>query len=106
MKFCPKCKSLMQPKTEKGKVIWNCLSCGHSDKKSEDVKLKEEIKHKLDDVEVIEKDTSTLPLVDEPCPECSHKRAFFWMQQTRAGDEPETKFYKCEKCSYTWRDYN
>ncbi|MBI2108536.1 transcription factor S, partial [Candidatus Woesearchaeota archaeon] len=32
--------------------------------------------------------------------------AYFWLVQTRAGDEPETKFLRCEKCSHTWRDYD
>ncbi|MEK6946569.1 MAG: transcription factor S, partial [Nanoarchaeota archaeon] len=36
----------------------------------------------------------------------SHKTAYFWLVQTRAGDEPETKFLKCEKCGHTWRDYD
>ena len=40
------------------------------------------------------------------CPKCRHKKAYYWTVQTRAGDEAETKFLKCEKCSHTWRDYD
>ena len=40
------------------------------------------------------------------CPKCGHRTAYFWLVQTRAGDEPETKFLRCEKCGHTWRDYN
>ncbi|MEM4865380.1 MAG: hypothetical protein QXY09_02690 [Acidilobaceae archaeon] len=25
--------------------------------------------------------------------------------QTRAADEPPTRFYRCTKCGYTWREY-
>ena len=37
--------------------------------------------------------------------ECGLGKARFWLVQTRASDEPETKFFKCEKCKHTWRDY-
>ena len=40
------------------------------------------------------------------CPECGNKGVYWWLQQTRAGDEPETKFLKCKACSHTWRDYS
>ncbi|MBI2112883.1 transcription factor S, partial [Candidatus Woesearchaeota archaeon] len=26
-------------------------------------------------------------------------------QQTRGADEPETRFFRCTKCNYTWREY-
>ena len=38
-------------------------------------------------------------------PKCDHKEAWFWTSQTRAGDEAETKFFKCTKCRHTWREY-
>jgi len=46
-----------------------------------------------------------LPIVNEDCPECGHDKAYFWTKQTRASDEPETKFYRCVKCRKTWREY-
>ncbi len=57
-------------------------------------------------VDIIEKEIETLPLTDAECPKCSHKKAFFWTIQTRAADEPETRFYKCEKCKHIWREYD
>jgi len=27
------------------------------------------------------------------------------MIQTRAADEPPTRFYRCTKCGHTWREY-
>lgn len=47
----------------------------------------------------------TLPVTNAQCPKCNHKKAYFWLVQTRAGDEPETKFHKCVACKHTWRDY-
>ena len=46
-----------------------------------------------------------LPIVGEKCIKCGNDKAFFWTVQTRSGDEAETKFFKCTKCEYTWREY-
>ena len=27
------------------------------------------------------------------------------MFQTRSADEPTTRFYRCQKCKFTWREY-
>lgn len=56
---------------------------------------------------VDEKKTNTYPKVQIKCPKCKYKEAYFWTLQTRAGDESETKFYKCAnlKCEHTWRQY-
>jgi DNA-directed RNA polymerase subunit M len=47
-----------------------------------------------------------LPTTKIVCPKCSNLEAFWWMQQTRAADEPPTLFYRCKKCSYSWRSYD
>jgi DNA-directed RNA polymerase subunit M len=47
----------------------------------------------------------TNPIVEMKCQKCGNKKAYFWTKQTRASDESETKFYKCTKCSHTWRVY-
>ena len=39
------------------------------------------------------------------CESCGHDEAVWWMFQTRSADEPTTRFYRCQKCKYTWRDY-
>jgi len=39
------------------------------------------------------------------CPKCGHQGAHWMLQQTRAADEPETRFYICPKCGYRWREY-
>ena len=55
---------------------------------------------------MVEEDAhGTMPLTDEECPKCKHGKAYYWLVQTRAGDEPETRFFRCEKCKHTWRDY-
>ncbi len=104
--FCLKCGSLLKPRIEGNKNILVC-SCGY---KSKDIaaKISEKAKQKEKEIEVIEKsqDLETLPKMEAKCEKCGHNSAYFWLVQTRAGDEPETKFLKCEKCSHTWRDYD
>jgi len=104
--FCPKCGSILLPKKEGSKKILVC-SCGYKGGKIEQSKLTETVKNKEKEIEIIEKDElDTLPKTDVECEECGHKKAFYWLVQTRAGDEPETKFMRCEKCRHTWRDYD
>lgn len=91
------------PKKESGKKVLGC-SCGFKDRDAS-ATIKE-VMAKTKDVEIIEKEEEPYPLVEAECAKCKHKKAYFWTIQTRASDEPETKFYKCEKCKHTWRDYN
>ncbi|MBW2999941.1 transcription factor S [Candidatus Woesearchaeota archaeon] len=103
--FCPKCGRILMPKKEEGKRILAC-SCGYKDKKPEKIEIKEVVSEKKKEIEVVEKEVETLPLIEAECPKCGHDKARYWLQQTRAADEPETKFLKCEKCKHTWRDYS
>jgi DNA-directed RNA polymerase subunit M len=70
--------------------------------------IKEEKVVKKEEAEfaAIDKDISTLPVTKEECPKCGNNEAYYWLRQTRAGDEAETKFLKCTKCKHTWRDYS
>lgn len=104
--FCPKCGSILVPKRDENKKLLVC-SCGYKTKDIEQATIREIVVKKGKDVEVIEKgELETLPKTKVECPKCEHKTAYFWLVQTRAGDEPETKFLKCEKCGHTWRDYD
>ena len=92
------------PKKENGKNVIVC-SCGYTDRKVEVEEIKEEIIQKKG-VEVASDEDSMLPTTDAECPKCKNGKAYYWLVQTRAGDEPETKFLKCTKCKHTWRDYS
>ncbi len=105
MFFCKRCGSLMRPKTEGNKKIMLCGNCGYKEEAKE-VKFTEKPVVKEKEIEVIEKEEEILPLTSAECPKCKHRKAYFWLVQTRAGDEPETKFLRCEKCRHTWRDYS
>ena len=100
--FCPKCKSLLKPKEEKGKRILAC-SCGYKSNTHQKMEIKEKAAEQKE-IEIIE-EVETKPLVEAHCEKCGHNKAYFWSLQTRAADEPETRFFKCEKCKHTWREY-
>ena len=102
--FCPKCGSILLPKKDKDKTILSC-SCGYKNKDNADSTIKEAVTKESGKIEIVDKNYTSDILVDMECSKCKHGKAFFWTIQTRASDEPETKFFKCEKCSHTWRDY-
>ena len=102
--FCPKCGSIMMPKKENNRVVLSC-SCGYSETSDSHIKVKEVVKDRKE-IEAVEEEHEVHPLTyDAECPKCGHKAAYFWEVQTRASDEPATKFLKCEKCKHIWRDY-
>ena len=79
-------------------------NCGHVNKKS--ASLKEKIKQTSQNIEVVNKETETLPTIEADCSKCESKEAYYWTMQTRAADEAETKFLRCEKCHHVWREYD
>ena len=81
-----------------------CSRCSFKTTESTEV-IKETVKKQGPELAVIEQEAEIYPLVDQKCPKCGHDKARTWELQTRAGDEPATKFFKCEKCKHTWRDY-
>ncbi|WP_456472695.1 transcription factor S [Methanocaldococcus sp.] len=103
VKFCPKCNNVMIPAGD----VLRCAVCGYEEKgEKEGYEYKEEFKKK-EKIAIIEgSKIETLPTIKIECPKCGHTEAYWWLQQTRCADEPETRFYKCKKCGYTWREYD
>ena len=100
--FCPKCKSMMFPTDG----VLTCKKCGYSGKSKSKASTKIITKRTEDkEMMVITEDTATLPKTKAECPKCGHNEAFFVLRQTRASDEPETRIYRCVKCSASWREY-
>ncbi len=102
--FCPKCGGLMVPKKKDGEEVLVCMSCGYEQPIGEAGKIKEKVKGKSAP-ETIKEKPDLLPKVKIKCPKCGNTEAYTWEIQTRASDEPPTRFYKCTKCGYTWREY-
>lgn len=104
--FCPKCGSILVPRKDDCKKQIVC-SCGYKTSELSKVVIKEPVIEAKKEIEIVDKgELQTLPKTSVECPKCHHNTAYFWLVQTRAGDEPETKFLRCEKCEHTWRDYD
>jgi len=98
MQFCPKCGSILMMRQKR----FGCPRCNYVSTQEVSMEVKEEVK-KSKDIVVVGSKESVNPVVEFECVKCPNKKAYFWIQQMRAGDEPESKFYKCTKCENTVR---
>ena len=101
MEFCPKCGCVLVEK----KTGYGCQRCNYKPKNKVKIESSETMGIKPEIGIITDKDTDVFPIINATCPKCVHKEAYFWTSQTRAGDEAETKFYRCTKCKHTWREY-
>lgn len=92
----------MKPFREKGRTVLKC-SCGH--KTEGEIKISEGVKEEERRTGVVETEAEVHARTEAECPKCGNKEAFAWEVQTRAADEPATRFFKCTKCERTWREY-
>ena len=105
MEFCPECGALMLPDGNELK----CQTCGYSKKIKKDDTKEYEVSEKVNSKETVvmtDAGINTRPTTNVICPKCGHGKAEWWLQQTRSADEAETRFFKCLKCRYTWREYD
>ncbi len=102
MQFCPKCGSILMQKTKR----FSCPKCGYVSKENLKITSSEKMTagKKIDVLH--EKDSNVWPAISATCPQCGNDQAFFWSAQMRAADEAETRFFRCTKCKYTWREYS
>lgn len=102
MKFCPKCEVRLK---KDHSTSLSCPKCGYSETGSKETK--KQTKEEIPELNVFEENEGkeTLPSIKIDCEKCGNNEAVWWMLQTRSADEPTTQFYRCTKCSYTWRNY-
>ncbi len=101
MEFCPKCGALIVQKKKND----GCPRCNYSIKGKVNLSVSEKMEDKKEIAVISEKDSETYPIINEKCKRCNNDKAYFWTVETRAGDESATKFFKCTKCNFTWRQY-
>ena len=111
MRFCPRCGGLMLPVRKEGnRVILRCNRCGYEEEARERIMISRTIEHSPHEKTIVVDESAqnlkVLPTVRALCPRCGNNLAYYWMVQTRAADEPATRFFKCTKCGYVWREYD
>jgi DNA-directed RNA polymerase subunit M len=108
MQFCPKCHLALIPIKKEKAIVLACPNCGEVTRRSHPVVLK--LGTARESVVVIgreeEKSIQALPTMQVICQKCGNGEAFYWMVQTRGGDEASTQFFRCTKCGATWREYS
>lgn len=108
MKFCDKCGNLMFTKKQNRTSGWYCRKCNFfvKDVNAKTSFISEKI-HVDDSVKKFKEDDnySQYPKAKARCGKCGNTEAYWALQQTRAADEPQTKFFCCTKCKHKWREY-
>ena len=108
MEFCKKCGNIMKVVKGRKRTMLGC-SCGYKIilKGKKKAVITRKVPKKKNDIVIMKKgdESIELPKTKEMCPKCENMEAYWWMQQTRSSDEPPTRFYKCTKCGYSWRNY-
>lgn len=101
MRFCPRCESRLVLLTEKGKPFFSCEKCGYREVAGGEEMLE---RKEFESVVVIdrEKDVKAMSKIVAPCPKCDNRIAFWWTVQTNVDRDP-TQFFRCTRCSHTWR---
>jgi len=103
MEFCDDCGSMM--KATDGQ--WECGSCGYTkvrDQASEEGMVTTTGQEESEIVDISETEGEGRPTTTSQCPECDNDQAYWYMQQIRAADESETRFFVCTECEHKWRE--
>lgn len=85
--------------------IWTCTSCGHEqggDEAAEYVVTEKREEREI--TEIGDAEDRGLPTTTTRCPECGNTEAYWYLQQIRAADESETRFFICTECEHRWRE--
>lgn len=105
MEFCAECGSLMKSVDHDGVEVWVCRECDYEEPRNPDKAYVIEDEQEVSEIIDISDAADTgLPTTDVACPACGGDRAFWYMQQIRAADESETRFFVCTSCEHKWRE--
>ena len=84
--------------------VWECSQCGHTEVKAAEGEFVLTQSQEASEVIDVSDSESGLPTTEVQCPECGNDRAHWYMQQIRAADESETRFFVCTECEHRWRE--
>jgi DNA-directed RNA polymerase subunit M len=103
MQFCDECGSMMKTEGDR----WVCGSCGYEelrDEATEEQMVTTTGQEESEIVDISDAEDSGRPKTTAQCPECDNDQAYWYMQQIRAADESETRFFVCTECEHKWRE--
>ncbi len=108
MKFCDACGNILVVKNSGGNNFLLCRTCNKQYPLDENMKIEDTNKSESEEISVIgDNENTEFPITKVLCPQCEKETEAFWaMQQTRASDEPPTRFYRCRECNHVWREYS
>jgi DNA-directed RNA polymerase subunit M len=112
MSFCPNCEDEMlrpaRSSQNKTKKVLKCMRCGYEEDAQPQASSgfnADKIRKAQAVIDDGESNGNPNLVIAAICPRCQNDQAATWQVQTRGADEPTTHFYRCTKCSYTWREY-
>jgi DNA-directed RNA polymerase subunit M len=114
MIFCPNCGTklvLVRSEQDVNNTLeYQCSKCGYTNSNLLGIKDHLIIKPNISEETIVvfgkkELEPRTMPTSRAECSKCHNDLAYIWQVQTRAGDEGSTQFFRCTKCSHTWRLY-
>ena len=103
MEFCEACGSIMKTDDD----VWVCGSCGDTkprDTAQEEGMVTTKDQEETEIVDISDAEDQGRPSTTVQCPECDNDEAYWYMQQIRAADESETRFFVCTECEHKWRE--
>ncbi len=106
MNFCDECGGIIVAEKEEGETVFKCRNCETRYTEEEGGLTITEEKEEEDAGMIAEENPESLPKTEATCGECGNDEAYWWMAQTRAADEPATRFFRCTECGHTWREYD
>ncbi len=101
----------LQKKGRNSALTLSCPKCGYEKPATRPIEIASKAIERppQESVVVIGKEEQrlrTLPTVRVECPKCGNNLAYVWQVQTRGSDESSTQFFRCTKCSHTFREYS
>ena len=111
MEFCDECGGMLVSEKKDGESVMKCRSCGNlQDVEAEEMKVTQEKEEDpMDRLNVSSSDDeeTTRPTTQKECGKCGKETEHeWWMEQTRASDEPPTRFYECTECGNVHKEYD
>lgn len=104
MKFCPKCKGLLVPKSIGERFIVKCKNCDFfAEGKAKPLIEEEDIKHKPKRGEGVLKNKNPFATYKHKCKKCGYGKAQIIDMGVFYSDEDNLIMLKCGKCEYSER---